>query len=260
MDFTKAAHAAKTKNRPLVATTTRIGEVIYDGTMDKTDRERCGGMDTKARSACASTRRARAGAATWLESVRYGGSPSMAFAATAHPACALFPPTSPEEFAQLKADIAEKGILVPVVIWRPIEWTRSSNPPWQLLDGQNRLDASEALGKPTVREDGIPLVPYREYQADDPEHLVVSLNLARRHLSIAQKRYIAGELLKLDSGRSDRAIGADVQLSPTTVGKIREQVEQEQVSKNGHLTRAAANNFRRFAARARAFSADKAAA
>jgi transposase-like protein len=55
--------------------------------------------------------------------------------------------------------------------------------------------------------------------------LVLSLNVRRRHLTTEQKRAFIAASLKQAPEKSDRAIARDVGASPSTVGAVREELE-----------------------------------
>jgi ParB-like nuclease domain len=91
-----------------------------------------------------------------------------------HPASNLFPLMSQEELSDLAADIKANGLQQPI-------WLYES----QILDGRNRALACDHLGiSPT----------FADYRGTDPLQFVVSLNLKRRHLSTAQRAFIADQL------------------------------------------------------------------
>jgi len=84
-----------------------------------------------------------------------------------HPASHIFPLLEGPEFAALVSDIAVHGQLEPILLYDGM-----------ILDGRNRYRACLELGiKPVTNE----------YTGDDPQALVVSLNLYRRHLSRSQR-------------------------------------------------------------------------
>lgn len=89
----------------------------------------------------------------------------------------LFDPLTDEEYAALKADIAERGILVPVEV----------DEDGVILDGHHRVRAWEEL-----RADGVMLPDYARLvragwtEEEKRQHARV-LNLVRRHLSNAQR-------------------------------------------------------------------------
>lgn len=99
----------------------------------------------------------------------------------AHPAAALFPLMSGEEFDAFVADIKAHGLREPIVM-----------ADGKVLDGRNRLRACEQLGiKPSSIEwDG----------NGTPEEFVVSENLHRRHLNASQRGMIAARLPLLRPG------------------------------------------------------------
>src|ERR1041384_4049243 len=85
----------------------------------------------------------------------------------------LLPALSPDEFAALKADIAKRGVLVPV------EYDEHE----AILDGHHRVRACEELGLAQW-----PRVVRRGLSAAEKRTHVRRLNLARRHLDGQQKR------------------------------------------------------------------------
>lgn len=89
-----------------------------------------------------------------------------------HPSRALIPPLSASAKAILKADIAERGVVVPVEINRHDE----------LLDGHNRWEVAVELGVATI--------PFRRVvlasRADEIRHMVRG-QLARREMSKSQR-------------------------------------------------------------------------
>jgi ParB-like chromosome segregation protein Spo0J len=93
-----------------------------------------------------------------------------------HPAIASVPAMAPEEYEAFRADIAERGILV------PLEVTKLGT----VLDGRNRLRAATDLA--------IENVPVREVAPPDEHEHVLLVALHRRHLSASQKAALAIEL------------------------------------------------------------------
>jgi hypothetical protein len=90
----------------------------------------------------------------------------------------------------------------------------------QLLDGRNRLAAMELAGLATDTEGNI----VKEGEVD-PFAYVISANIHRRHLTPEDRNRLVGELLKDNPQRSDRAIAKLTERSPTTVGRIRRELE-----------------------------------
>jgi hypothetical protein len=110
-----------------------------------------------------------------------------------HPYADLFPWIEGAAFDDLKADIAENGVLEPIVFFEG-----------KILDGRNRYMAARDLGIE---------YPRVEYRGDDPLGYVVSLNLRRRHLTESQRGMVAAKLAKMPVGRPEKA--ADLPVSPT---------------------------------------------
>ena len=96
-----------------------------------------------------------------------------------HPAAKVFPEMSGADYEALKADIAEHGLLVPIVTWRK---------DGSVLDGRHRLRACEELG----------IDPRAQlWEGDSPTAYVLSANLRRRHLTPSQAAAVAVEALPL---------------------------------------------------------------
>jgi ParB-like chromosome segregation protein Spo0J len=84
-----------------------------------------------------------------------------------HPAAEIFPLMRDADFQQLKEDIDLHGLQEPICLYQG-----------QILDGRNRYQACTELGiEPATRE----------YEGDDPEGFVLSVNLHRRHLNASQR-------------------------------------------------------------------------
>ena len=167
-----------------------------------------------------------------------------------HPAARKFELLTGRDRDDFDEDIFRRGIIEPVALWvSPAEELF-------ILDGQNRLDAIERrIGEITLDDDGYLYVtpseamrkrryspkspwiidgseetielPRRLFPPDDnPEELVASLNVHRRHLTSEQKRGAIEALLRGNPDRSDRQIAKTVKVSPTTVGAVRAKLEQ----------------------------------
>ncbi len=110
------------------------------------------------------------------------------------------PPLSQEEYEALKADIAERGVQVPV------EYDEQGN----ILDGHHRVQACKELGIkdwPSVIRCGMS-------EEDKIEH-ALTLNLSRRHLSREQRQELVVKLR--GQGWSLRRIAAKLGVSDGTV-------------------------------------------
>lgn len=120
----------------------------------------------------------------------------------------VMPPLTAEEYESLKADIAEHGVLVPV------EVDECGN----ILDGHHRIKACEELGiteYPTKVRSGLTEEQKRQHAR--------RLNLARRHLSQAQKRELICQQLQEAPDMSDRQIAKLLGVSHPTVGTVRRE-------------------------------------
>lgn len=109
----------------------------------------------------------------------------------------LLPALAADDFKRLKSDIAERGVLV------PIEVDESGN----VLDGHHRKRIADELGIdcPTVTRIGM---------AEHEKRLhAVALNLARRHLTDAQK-VLLGRTIEPDVAEAARKRQAHGQTAP----------------------------------------------
>lgn len=122
----------------------------------------------------------------------------------------ILPPLSDAEYEALKADIAERGCLVPVEV----------DETGELLDGKHRSRACRELGidPPQIQRIGL---------ADDQakRDYARKINLIRRHLTTKAKRALLADALRETPERSDRQIAGAVGVSPTTVGTVRGELE-----------------------------------
>lgn len=98
-----------------------------------------------------------------------------------HPLADIFPMLSAEEFAALKADIAEHGLLEPIVLAEG-----------KIADGRNRYLACQKLD-----------IEPRCEQWDGQGSLlayIISKNLHRRHLSESQRAMVAAKIANMRQG------------------------------------------------------------
>jgi hypothetical protein len=145
-----------------------------------------------------------------------------------HPAALKYPRMPAQEFANFSDDIKVNSIKVAIVFYIDRDGHKS------LLDGVHRLDGAERAGVLVVdngklrlqTQYGLRDVP-QEIVAwpVDPYAYAASLNAHRRHLTPEEKRERIAEALKADPSKSDRAIAETVKASPTTVGKVRANVQ-----------------------------------
>jgi hypothetical protein len=98
-----------------------------------------------------------------------------------HPLASAIPPMSPAEQEQVRADIAEHGVRLPLILYPdPSDKTARGKPKLKVLDGRHRLQFASVLGKPVRVE----LFVGSEVEA---RAYVASMNLHRRQLTAAQR-------------------------------------------------------------------------
>jgi N6-adenosine-specific RNA methylase IME4 len=122
----------------------------------------------------------------------------------------FLPPLSDNEYEALKADIAERGIMVPV------EYDQDGN----VLDGHHRLRICDELGISKWPR----LTRTFASELDKYTH-ARQLNLARRHLNQEQRRGLIADELRERPERSNNQIAQALGVSDTTVGTVRSQLE-----------------------------------
>jgi ParB-like chromosome segregation protein Spo0J len=118
----------------------------------------------------------------------------------------VMPDLSDEDYAALKADIAARGVLVPV------EYDERGN----ILDGHHRVRICRELGTtewPRFVRKGLDDEGKRAHAR--------ALNLARRHLSREQRRELIAQQLKETPDQSDRQIAVALGVSHHTVAHER---------------------------------------
>lgn len=129
----------------------------------------------------------------------------------------VMPPLSSDEYAELKADIAARGVMVPV------EFDEQGN----VLDGHHRLKICAELGITDF-----PKVIRAGMTDEEKRTHARKLNMARRHLNAEQRRELIREQLRETPEKSDRQIARDLGVHQSTVGTQRKELEEcGQVSK-----------------------------
>jgi len=156
------------------------------------------------------------------------------------------------EIDELAQDIAEKGLLEPVVFWADNTAQKESGQHWglkhcphYLLDGRSRLAALGRLGRrledmrcltkkpqhpaiviPAWRREPLVVFGAWPWRYFDPWAYVLSANVRRRHLMQLQKREVIGKLLQRRPELSDRALAKLACVSDKTVASARAEAEQ----------------------------------
>jgi len=119
----------------------------------------------------------------------------------------LLPDLSGEQFAALKADVALRGVLVPIEV----------DEKGAVLDGHHRLRAWQELRKEGVRVPQYPRVIRRFPDEDAKIAHALRLNLSRRHLTRRQRADVAGTLRQ--RGWSHRRVADLLGVSHATVAR-----------------------------------------
>jgi ParB-like chromosome segregation protein Spo0J len=127
----------------------------------------------------------------------------------------VLPPLSDEEYQALKEDMAENGMLVPVV----------QDTAGNIIDGHHRVRAYQELlaegraagGFPTVERSGLP--------TEEKRDLAWRLNMQRRHLNRAQKHKAIRAKLKESPEWADNRIAKLLGVDGKTVRLARVMLE-----------------------------------
>lgn len=122
----------------------------------------------------------------------------------------VMPPLTAEEYNELKNDIAQRGVMV------PIEYDEHGN----VLDGHHRLQICEELGIvdfPKVVRTGMTENEKRTHAR--------KLNMARRQLNREQKQELIREQLRETPEKSDRQIANSLGVDHKTVSVRRNELE-----------------------------------
>jgi hypothetical protein len=127
---------------------------------------------------------------------------------------------SDEDFSVLKTDIEKNGLITPIVTYEG-----------QILDGRNRYKACKQLN---IEPETI------EYDGCDPLSYVISLNEARRHLTISQRAMLAANVANMKSGsRTDLEPPANLQEVSISDAAKKHKVSERMVSAANKLAKAA---------------------
>src|SRR5262249_6841284 len=119
-------------------------------------------------------------------------------------------PLDPEERADLKKDIQDRGVLVPVVV----------DEHHNVLDGQHRLEIAAELGLTEV-----PVDVKKGLTDDQKRSHAEGSTRNRRHLTRDEKRAVLERRLRANPELSDRTIAAQVHVDHKTVNGVRAELE-----------------------------------
>jgi ParB-like chromosome segregation protein Spo0J len=123
----------------------------------------------------------------------------------------LMPDMSPAEFEALKADIAQRGVVV------PIDVDEHGN----ILDGHNRYRAWAELKK----NEPPPMIVREGLSEQEKRAFARKNNILRRHLTREQVRQLIAEQLKDSPEWADNRIAEELGVDGKTVGSIRNDME-----------------------------------
>jgi ParB-like chromosome segregation protein Spo0J len=122
----------------------------------------------------------------------------------------LLPELPPEQFAALKADIAERGVIVPVIV----------DEFGDIIDGHNRARACRELGK-----NDYPVEVRAGLSEEEKRALSRKLNALRRHLTRDQVRQIIADQIKETPAWANNRLAAVLGVDDKTVAAVRANLE-----------------------------------
>lgn len=117
-----------------------------------------------------------------------------------HPVTDLFPLLPSDELDELAADIAERGLLHPIVL----------DGEGRLLDGRNRLAACE---RAEIEPE------FETYGGDDPDGYALSVNIRRRSLTKGQQAMLTAKAEDVSGRNTMRGIATERGLSAAGIAK-----------------------------------------
>src|SRR5208283_2636959 len=121
----------------------------------------------------------------------------------------VLPPLPPQEYAQLRDSIRERGVLQPILITAD----------HVLIDGHERWKA--------IQELGLTRYPLRVVgNLDEPERkeLAIRLNVERRHLSRAERQRLLELILRDAPAKSSREVADMLKVNQSTVSRTRQKL------------------------------------
>jgi ParB-like chromosome segregation protein Spo0J len=123
----------------------------------------------------------------------------------------LMPDMSPAEFEALKADIAERGVLVPIDV----------DETGEILDGHHRYRAWADLKK----NEPPPIIVREGLSEQEKRAFARKNNILRRHLTREQIRRLIAEQLKDTPEWANNRIAEELGVDGKTVGAVRDDLE-----------------------------------
>lgn len=123
----------------------------------------------------------------------------------------LMPDMSPAEFEALKADIAQRGVVVPIDV----------DEQGQILDGHHRHRAWVELHK----NEPPPIIVREGLSEQEKRAFARKNNILRRHLTREQVRRLIAEQLKDSPEWADNRIAEELGVDGKTVGSVRDDLE-----------------------------------
>lgn len=121
----------------------------------------------------------------------------------------ILPRLTDQEYAELKSDIRENGVRVPIDV----------DEEGVVIDGHHRAWITAELGIDCPRR------VVRNLSDEQKRSHAIAVNVHRRTLSREQKRELIAKSLKADPQLSDRQHAERTGVSPTTVGTVRAEME-----------------------------------
>ncbi len=133
---------------------------------------------------------------------------------TRRPPYQVMPVLADDDYQALKADVAERGVLVPVEI----------DEHGTIIDGHHRVRAWEELRTEGARLPDYPRVIRAGLSEGEKRQLARALNVARRHLNRADRRGLVADAIRDDPSVSDRRLAVALGVSHPTVAAVRAEL------------------------------------
>jgi len=121
----------------------------------------------------------------------------------------VLPPLPPQEYAQLRDSIRERGVLQPLLITAD----------HVLIDGHERWKSIQELGLTKY-----PLRVVGNLSDAERKELAIRLNVERRHLSRAERQRLLEMILTEAPAKSTRDVADLLKIGKSTVSRTRQKV------------------------------------